>query len=216
MFALIRGFISLLGWTAMLLWVAYFFRDPLCEKLLDKWLEYETGFEVAIDRAHLSLEDTTLTLRGVEFFNPPDFPERRFLSIVNITVVWMPESLACGTLEIRRCSIDVDEIVLVKNGHGTMNIDAFKPLKPSRQILFSDLRGFVQFDKVDFSAKRTLVFGQESKGQPAFQSYAVNIRQKVLDKPENWSEIMRSIVEDMLSKTPHSTPVKRSGFRNAE
>lgn len=113
-----------LRWSAAaalaLLVAAYALRNVVARHAIEWAVQRRTGFGLRVAAADLGLLGGTLDVHGIELTNPPEFADRRFVSVALVHVEYDPRSLL-GTPHLRRLDVRVSQVVLVRNERGERN-----------------------------------------------------------------------------------------------
>lgn len=84
------------------------------------------GIDLTIDDVSVGLFDTRIRLEGLRVHNPPGFGDRPLLVAPVIDVDYELASLLGGTLHCTTIEVNVQEVNLVKNAAGEVNLNKLK------------------------------------------------------------------------------------------
>ncbi len=142
------------------------------------------GTKVSIDGFSLGIVKQSVRIKGFKIYNPSGFPSGLLLNMEEVSVNYDLPALLGGKLHIPMAVIDLQEMVVVKNKEGKLNVDALKvtekaaekpspaqPEKPAKQMP-------MQIDVITLNIGR-VIFKDYSKGEPpVIQAYDVQIKDK--------------------------------------
>jgi hypothetical protein len=128
MLRLFSGLCTLVGFLVLVAAGLFFFRDRLASRLIESAVERETGLTWTGGSAEVNLAKATINIKGLELVNPGHFPERRCLDIPSAKIEFDLERLQSGHLVVRRLTLDIARLVIVRTALGELNLDRIKAL----------------------------------------------------------------------------------------
>lgn len=128
MLRLFSGLCTLVGFLVLVAAGLFFFRDRLAGRLFESAVERETGLTWTGGTAEVNLAKATINIRGLELVNPGHFPERRCLDIPSAKIEFDLERLQSGHLVVRKLTLDIARLVIVRTALGELNLERIKAL----------------------------------------------------------------------------------------
>ncbi|HPA18099.1 MAG TPA: hypothetical protein PLU30_10145 [Verrucomicrobiae bacterium] len=128
MLRLFSGLCTLVGFLVLVVAGLFFFRDRLASRLLESAVERETGLTWTGGTAEVNLAKATINIKGLELVNPGHFPERRCLDIPSAKIEFDLERLQSGHLVVRKLTLDIARLVIVRTALGELNLERIKAL----------------------------------------------------------------------------------------
>ncbi|HQU08845.1 MAG: hypothetical protein B7X06_01250 [Verrucomicrobia bacterium 21-51-4] len=134
--------------------------------VLEKFVDYRTGFPMTIKDSRFQLFTADVGLWDVLLQNPDRFPERGFIDLKALSVKASPLAALGGKIDIDEFIFDLSEITWVKNAKGESNLSAFlesfeeQPAqKPAVKKGAKPAEGGTQeaSEPVPFSAKKIII-----------------------------------------------------------
>jgi len=108
--------------------ILYFARNILVRKGLETAVTDGTGFPLAIGSFDLGLFDSKVDARGVRLSNPAGFEDPRCLEVKRLSADVALRSAFKERLRIEEIDLDIEEVVVVRNAKGEMNLDRLRAL----------------------------------------------------------------------------------------
>jgi hypothetical protein len=108
--------------------ILYFARNLLVRKGLEAAVTEGTGFPLAIDSFDLGLFDSKVDARGLRLSNPAGFEDPRCLEVKRLAADVALRSAFKERLRIEAIDLDIEEVVVVRNAAGEMNLDRLRAL----------------------------------------------------------------------------------------
>ena len=140
-----------------------------------------TGLGVSIDHIDLGILKTQVSVKGVKVLNPKEFDEPVMVSMPELYVDYDLGALLQGKTHLEVVRLNLDELTVVKNAEGKVNVHSLKVVKeqekpstPKSAAKPSPLR----IDLLELQIGR-VVYKDYSKGAPpTIRAFSVNINER--------------------------------------
>lgn len=127
MFALIRFFISLVGFVVILVILAVLNRGALATSLIQSTLGNLSGHRLLASRADVPLRlPPELRLQTPVLLNKPDTPKPEFIVFNVIAAKFANTDFAQGVL-VEYLFLDIDQVTIVRSQDGALNFQVPEP-----------------------------------------------------------------------------------------
>ncbi len=111
---------------------AYLARDLLARLSLESAVARVTGFPLSIGSVRLAIFDNKVDVREMRLLNPPDFPERLFVDLSRLYMDYHPWSFFSGEPHLKMLSVDLRQLVIVRNKKGESNLQRLRGVMESQ------------------------------------------------------------------------------------
>jgi len=109
-----------------------FFIDRLARKYAVELIEQQTGFKVDVEDIDVGVYRSVIQVKNLVLTNPPEFPHPEALAIRDIYIHYDLLSLFGKEAHIKKFSIDVNRIVMVKPRHQKSNLEVLAKIGEQR------------------------------------------------------------------------------------
>lgn len=147
------------------------------------------GTKVHIDRFAVGVFRPTVKIKGFKVYNPKGFDEGLLININEIHVRYNLLALFKGKLHLPLIILDLEEMVVVKNEKGKLNVDSLKIVKnmekskekkkeaeknkkPSKQMAF-------RIDEARLNLGKVIVKDYTRGNNPIVLAYEIGVKDKV-------------------------------------
>lgn len=160
------------------------------------------GFAVGIFRPRVVIKDFKL-------YNPKGFPKEPMVDISEVTVQYSVPDLLKGKIHLPMLVVDVEEMVIVKDKDGNMNVDALKfaqqkeepaketekkaeaPKKPAKKMA-------IQIDEAHMDLGQVVVKDYTQGDPPLILAYNIGVNDKVYKDIKSAEEFATLIALEMM------------------
>jgi hypothetical protein len=112
--------------------------DTIARWAVEKQIERQSGIKAKIGYFHLGLRQSSVTIKDLKLYNPPEFGGTLFLSIPEIHAEIDPEAAKKGELHLTLLRFNLGELDIVKNEAGQTNILSLGMNLPDKDKLAKD------------------------------------------------------------------------------
>ena len=154
-----------------------------------KRLSQATGLPVEVDRLHLGWAHSYFSLKGLQFLNPKGFPSAPLASLGKAKVRFSRLALLHGQVDLRKAEIDFQELRLVRNEAGKLNLPKLS-VPASGTVIKEVVLNLGSVTYTDLSEK-----------QPVQKSFDVGLNQAVYRNVKGIKGIMEIVNWEVLKRT---------------
>ncbi len=108
-------------------------RNTIIKVVLERGIKATTGVGLSIQRMHIGLTTAAVSIQGLKLRNPWGFHEEIMLDAPQIAIDVKARDLLRGKVHLEVVKMHVNEVIVIKNAKGEVNINALKPVKESGQ-----------------------------------------------------------------------------------
>lgn len=165
-----------------------------------------TGVPVHINNLSFSLLGQSISIKGFKMYNPKEFPKEILIDITTLNVDYDLGALLRKKLHLRSVEIDLEQLNIVRNKEGKLNVDSLKVAekqekaagpkekKPSQHLP-------MQIDELILSVGR-VVYKDFTKGeQPSVEIFDVGIKRKIYKNITSAQQLTALILTEPLKQT---------------
>jgi len=109
----------------------YLGRNLLARIGVEAAVERVTGFPLVIGSVDVALLENRFEVRDTRLLNPADFGERLFVDLPRFSVDYEPTSFFTRTTHLHQITLDVRQLVIVKNRKGESNLARLRGASPA-------------------------------------------------------------------------------------
>lgn len=192
-----------------------FSKDYLLHKGVIAGTRFATGMELAIEKLKLRLISSDLAIEGLTLMNPMWYEERKMLSVPEIYTSLSIPSLFKKEIYVREMRLNLDELVVVKNKDGKVNIMELKALASSRKGKSAEKAAEMKEEagktwplrvkRLELSIGKVVYKDYSRGGEPKTQVFNVGINKEVyydIDHPKTFISVLltRSLAKTSIAK----------------
>ena len=160
------------------------------------------GVEVRFSPASIRIKD-------LKVYNPSGFPDKLMLTMPQVFIDFVPGELLKGRAHLREVRLDLEELVVVRDSKGRLNVDAVKPTEHEKNEARQKAKApagqkapQLFIDKLSLSIGK-VVYKDYSTGsaQPSVQTFDINIRNREFRNIDNPTAIVGLLMFEALTRT---------------
>src|SRR5438552_3608481 len=106
-------------------------RNVVARKSVEIGAERITGFPLQIGAVNVGLLNGQLDVDNLKLMNPPEFEEKLFVDLPKLHIDYRLGSMLAGAPHINDMLVDINQLVVVKNGKGESNAQKLKGVTSS-------------------------------------------------------------------------------------
>lgn len=196
--------------TAAVFFALILAKNFLIQSALTSSISAATHVPVSIGSTDVSFLKSSIRLKDIKVKNPSGFKDPLMLHAPLVAIAFDPPAFFKGTAHFQEIALDLQEVVVVKNKDGKLNIDAVKPkeedkAKQKKKDGEAKAKGKspkLKIDKLTLSIGR-VVYKDYSSGakEPAVQTFDINIKNRLYTNIDNPSGIINLIMVEALTRT---------------
>lgn len=192
------------------LFVLSLMKNGIVQAMIEKAVSSAAHVPVHIGKTSAKILSTSIRLERLRVENPRGFHEKTMLSAPLISVDYDLPPLFKGQVYFKEVDLDLEELIVIKNAEGKLNIDAVKPSKEETakrkekekeaQEKKKPLK--LQIDRLKLSIGR-VAYKDYSGGrkEPAVQIFDINMRDKVFTDIHEPGAVVSVVMFEALTRT---------------
>lgn len=156
------------------------------------------GVRVGIDAFSLGIAKPVIRVRGFRLYNPQGFPEEPMVDISKVSVEYDFGALMKKQLHFNRVEFDLNEMTVVKNKDGRLNVDELKVAKKEEEPAQPMA---LRIDYLSLSIGR-VIYKDFSKGEkPSIEIFEANIKNKAFKNISSAQQLASLVLLEALKPT---------------
>ncbi len=190
-------------------------KNLILKAAIEGGVKAATGVHLTMDKLNIDFIDTMVEIKGLKLYNPKGFPERIMCEIPEIYLDLDLPALFKGKIHIEEMTLNLKELVVIKNAEGETNINSLKPVKKSKEEAEEKpaekkeekAKGEapkLQIDVLNLKVGQVIYKDYSQGGEPAIKEYNVNLD----DKYENITDpgalvsliLVKSLMKTQIAK----------------
>lgn len=156
------------------------------------------GVKVGIDGFSLGIAKPVIRVKGFRLYNPQGFPEEPMVDISKVSVEYDFGALMKKQLYFNRVEFDLNEMTVVKNKDGRLNVDELKVAKKEEEPAEPMA---LRIDYLSLSIGR-VIYKDFSKGEkPSIEIFEANIKNKAFKNISSAQQLASLVLLEALKPT---------------
>lgn len=156
------------------------------------------GVRAGIDAFSLGIAKPVIRVRGFRLYNPQGFPEEPMVDISKVSVEYDFGALMKKQLHFNRVEFDLNEMTVVKNKDGRLNVDELKVAKKEEEPAQPMA---LRIDYLSLSIGR-VIYKDFSKGEkPSIEIFEANIKNKAFKNISSAQQLASLVLLEALKPT---------------
>jgi hypothetical protein len=196
-------FLGIINWMAIVLAVlvvaAVVLRDVVIKEVAMRAGSAVLGAELKIGGFDWGFFTQKIVVKDLTITHPPGFENDNFIDIPEIVVEYDLGTLLKGQLRMPLVSIDLKEMMVIKNKEGKLNVDGIKAIDNEKKETFQ-MPAFV-IDELKLNVGRVIYKDQYKKKIPQVLVYDINIRNRTFRNINNVPKLITIVMVQALKPT---------------
>jgi uncharacterized protein involved in outer membrane biogenesis len=183
-----------------------FIRDLIIKSSIEAGAKFVTGADVKIGGFTLGLVRQSVRVTQFKMFNPPGFPQNEVLvSIPEVAVRLDSLALLTGMLHVPYLRLDLEEVRVIKNKDGKVNVNSLKfAQQPTGQQKSAEKASTketkMRLDLVSLNIGKVVMEDYSRGGaQPKVTEYNINLKNKEFKNITNPAQLGSAIMLEALT-----------------
>lgn len=192
-------FIGVITSCLVVLFVCLFFaRNTILKFTVIKTTENIIGTSVKIERIALDLVNQEFKVEGFKLMQPKDYGEGVMIDIPSINANYDMNHLLRKKVFLKQLSIDLKELVVIKDTDGKLNVDSLKIAKKNGGECVSETSS-AEMEKLCLSVGKVVYKDYKKGPKPEITVYDINVKNKEYkDIPSERDLAVLVITQSML------------------
>jgi len=171
------------------------------------------GVETEVDQFSLSIRKQSFSIKGFRLYQPESFPEGIFIDISEISASCNASLLLNKRVHIPKLVLNINEVVLIKDQTGNLNVDALKitsekkskPQDENAKITFRIDEMILTIGKVIYKK-----YGHDDK--PVIKAFDIGIKDKKYENITSPQQLAGKIIRTVMAPMAAKAGLKSSAI----
>lgn len=206
----------------IVLFAGVLLKDQMLKNVVKVSVSKVTGAPVEIDNFSLKVLSQSIKIEGFRIYQPKGFPAGILLDVPIVRVDYDIPSLLRGRIYLKTVELDVNEVGVVYNQEGALNVDALnvvqaakkeksrkepkKEAQPETKKKEPAKEMALQIDELKLSVGKVVVSTYPKEGEPVINVFVVGMKDKVYKNITSPQQLAVLIL---------SEPMKVAGIKSA-
>lgn len=173
----------------LILAVAFF--PQAAKALFTRGLSKATGLAVTIRQLDFNFSQPQLLFNDLLLRNPQGFPEAELAKISKVKLHYVPAFALLGQLNLKKVEIDFNELRLIRNEAGDINLPSTPPLQAVGDVIIEEL-------VLDL---KSLTYTDLSGQEPVQKTFDVGLEKAVYRNVKGVAGIMEIVSWEVMKRT---------------
>ncbi len=181
-------------------------RNVIVPPIVSSGVKSSTGLRVDIGAMDIGLLKRYVDVQRLQLMNPPGFTDPVMVDIPQISVAYQLGPLLRNRLHLPSVTFAMQEVMIVKNADGALNIDALKALQGKRppgsgQPPREDgTRMDLQIDELAIRVGKVVFKDYSGGGAPRVQEFSLNLDER-FSNVTSPNDVTMALVMRILTRT---------------
>ena len=161
-------------------------KNVILKAAIEGGVKAATGLHLTMDKLNIDFINTLIEIKGLKLYNPKGYPEKIMCEIPEIYLDLELGDLFKGKVHMAKMTLDLKELVVIKNAEGETNINSLKPVQKTKEEAEEKpaekkeekAKGEApkfQIDVLNLKVGRVIYKDYTQPGEPAIKEYNVDI-----------------------------------------
>ena len=204
-----KKLITIIIILVVMLFILAVAKDQIVKTIVATAIEKTVGAKISIGSFSLSLLTHTLEMKDFKMYNPSGFPKGLLIDLAYIRVDLDVPALLKKELHLRELTVELQELDLVKNKEGQLNVDSLKVSEdeePEKTAIPAKEEMPLRIDILNLNIGKIVSKDYTASGEPLVKVYDINI-----NKTYKNITSLRQLVMLILTE-----PMKSAGIKGAK
>jgi len=157
---------------------------------IEKGVQAVTGLPLEIKKLDIGIISSHIGITDLSLFNPSGFPKGIMFHASEIFVDYHLGDILKGKIHLEDLRLNFDQLVIVKNADGKMNLEALKPKAKEKSKESAKDKGGdgakkgmpkIQIDHLVLKVGKVIYKDYSGGGEPSVREFNINISQELTD-----------------------------------
>jgi len=165
-------------------------KNTIVKIVVEKGVKAATGLSLRIKKLDISIVSSHVGITDLRLLHPAGFPEGVMFHLSEIFVDYHLRDMLRGKVHLEDLRLNFDQLIIVKNAEGQMNLAALKPKaksgpkKLAKENMDEDTKKKapqIQIDHLVLKVGKVVYKDYSGGGKPSVREFNVNISQELTD-----------------------------------
>ena len=178
-------------------------KNIIAKAAIEKGAQVVTGLQLNMKSFNMGILKTSVGIKGLKLYNPPDYEDRVMLDMPEIYVDYDLGALLKKKVHLNDMRIDLKEFVLIQNKNGESNLDKLKAIQQPKEGAEPKEKGAapeMQIDNLQLKIGKVVMKDYSGKS-PSVREITINLDEKFKNITSP-NELVSLIVFKALMNTP--------------
>ena len=189
-------------------------KNVLVKIVVEKGVKAATGLSLKIKKLDISIVSSHVGITDLRLLNPDGFPEGTMFYASEIFIDYHLRDMLRGKVHLEDLRLNFDQLIIVKNAEGQMNLAALKPKaksgskKLAKKNTDEDTKKKapqIQIDHLVLKVGKVTYKDYSKGGKPSIREFNINISQEFTDVTDA-RKLLGLIASRAIAKTALSVP----------
>lgn len=153
-------------------------KNTLAEMLVQDGVERITGLPMKIQSIDVQLDKNVTAMQGMKIYNPLGFPDKVMVDMPEFYVQYDWRALLKKKVHLPDLRIHLQELTVVKNAEGRLNLDSLKALQEKQK---KEMPMELQIDRFQLKIDKVIYKDYSLGAQPVVQEFNVDLNETFKD-----------------------------------
>lgn len=181
-------------------------KDAIIKSAVVMGIQQVTGTAVEIDKFSLGLWAQKIHIEGLRVYNPEGFPEAVLLNVPQVAVDYDLQALLKKTLHLPLLRFNLQELTLVKNREGELNVDFLKVTQKAKddskknEVKKPEMIP-MRIDTMQLTLGRVILKDYSRGKEPKIQVFDVGVRDKTYKNITSANQLATLVLVEGIKPT---------------
>lgn len=187
-------------------------KNTIAQSVLSGTLSKVAHVPVQIGSMNVGLLSSKIDIKRLKVYNPSGFPDRLMIDVPQIFIHFDPPALFKGQAHFKEVKLDLQEMTVVRNKDGKLNVDSVKPTEKEKSEAKEKAAPEpgksapkLMIDKLSLSIGRVVYKDYSAGGEPAVQTFDINIKDREYTNIDNPATVVSLLMFEALTRTTLSS-----------
>jgi len=193
--------------------VLFLAKNVIAKVAVESGAKLVTGLKLEMESLKINLFDTSLGVNNLRLHNPKGYQDKVMVNLPEFYVDYTLSDILKGNIHLPELRLNLEEILIVKNADGSLNIDSLTALqkskegtaqkKPEAPKAAKKEKGKapqIQLDRFTLHIGQVVYKDYSKKGgEPSVKTFKVNLNEEFRDITNPYSLVSIIVVKVMMS-----------------
>jgi len=204
---------SILLGLIVLLAILITVKDRIIKSAIEIASKQVMGVETVIDQFSLSIIKQSVSIEGLRLYQPESFPEGVFIDITEVSGSCKTASLLRKKIHIPKLSLNIKEVILIKDKYGNLNVDALKiTRKEESKIQAEKAEIAFQIDEMILTIDKVIYKQYSQDDKLVIKAFDIGIKDEKYENITSPQQFAGKILQTVLAPMAARAGLKSSAI----